>query len=134
METTFENENFGNTNERPNMENTERKPMKLPAPYSGLVLTMGILSIFTFCCCSGILGIIFSIIAIVFAIVSKREVKRNSDLYDENSLGKVNAGKICAIVGLILGLVTLIIAIVVVQSFSSADILESTSAWDQMGY
>lgn len=39
METTFENENFGNTNERPNMENTERKPMKLPAPYSGLVLT-----------------------------------------------------------------------------------------------
>ena len=108
----------------------------LPAPYSNAVLTLGILSIITCCCCNGIIGIILSIIAIVLATKSKREFNLNSDMYDERTLSKVNAGRTCAIIGLTVGLLMFVIAILVVH-LALDDVSSITSyanGWDGLGY
>ncbi len=137
METTYENNNNFNVNENPENEvrqTPKSNGMKMNVPNANLVLTFGIISIFTFCCCSGIVGIIFAIVALIVSIKSKREFRDNSDLYDETSYGKVKAGKTCAIIGLVLGLIMLIIAIVVVNIFSPDELMHVDGGWDQMGY
>ncbi|MBQ1654966.1 MAG: hypothetical protein II060_14390, partial [Bacteroidales bacterium] len=90
----------------------------------------------TCCCCSGILGIIFAIIAIILAVKSKKEFTRNSDLYDENTFGKVNAGKTCAIIGLVVGILMFAIAMIVISVSLSdgASLIDSVGGWNQMGY
>lgn len=113
-----------------------KKEMNLPAPYSNAILTLGILSIITCCCCNGIIGIILSIIAIILATKSKREFKRNSDIYNEKTLGKVNAGRTCAIIGLTVGILMFVIAIILVY-FALDDVSSitgSVNGWDGLGY
>jgi len=113
-----------------------KNELKLPAPHSNAILTLGILSIVTCCCCNGIIGIILSIIAIILATKSKREFKRNSDIYNEKTLGKVNAGRTCAIIGLTVGILMFVIAIIVVH-FALDDvssIATSVNGWDGLGY
>lgn len=113
-----------------------KKEMNLPAPNSNAILTLGILSIITCCCCNGIIGIILSIIAIILATKSKREFKRNSDIYNEKTLGKVNAGRTCAIIGLTVGILMFVIAIILVY-FALDDVSSitgSVNGWDGLGY
>lgn len=115
---------------------TPQNEFNLPAPYSNAILTLGILSIITCCCCNGIIGIILSIIAIILAAKSKKEIRRNSDIYNENTLGKVNAGRTCAIIGLTVGILMFVIAIIVVH-FALDDVSSITSyanGWDGLGY
>ena len=115
---------------------TTQNEFNLPAPYSNAILTLGILSIITCCCCNGIIGIILSIIAIILAAKSKKEIRRNSDIYNENTLGKVNAGRTCAIIGLTVGILMFVIAILVVH-FALDDvsnITNSANGWDGLGY
>ena len=115
---------------------TQKNEFNLPVPNSNAILTLGILSIITCCCCNGIIGIILSIIAIVLAAKSKREFNRNSDMYDERTLGKVNAGRTCAIIGLTVGLLMFVIAILVVH-FALDDVSNITNyanGWDGLGY
>ncbi len=115
---------------------TTQNEFNLPAPYSNAILTLGILSIITCCCCNGIIGIILSIIAIVLAAKSKREFNRNSDMYDERTMGKVNAGRTCAIIGLTVGILMFVIAILVIH-FALDDVSSITSyanGWDGLGY
>jgi hypothetical protein len=137
METAFENSNNYTGNEQTTNENNATRNyngMKMSAPHANLVLTFGIISIFTFCCCSGILGIIFAILALVFAAKSKKEFNANRELYDENSFGKVRSGKTCAIIGLVLGLIIFTIAIVVVNVLSPDELMHIDGGWNQMGY
>ena len=137
METTYENNNNFNVNENSGNEpkqTPKNNGMKMSAPHANLVLSFGIVSIFTFCCCSGILGIIFAILALVFAAKSKKEFNANRELYDETSFGKVRSGKTCAIIGLVLGLIILTIAIVVVNIFSPDELMHIEGGWNQMGY
>jgi len=115
---------------------TQKNEFNLPAPYSNAVLTLGILSIITCCCCNGIIGIILSIIAIVLAAKSKKEFNSNSDMYDERTLSKVNAGRTCAIIGLTVGILMFVIAILVIH-FALDDVSSITSyanGWDGLGY
>ncbi len=77
-------------------------------PNSTLILVFGIVSIVT-CCCYGVLGLIFGIIAIVMA-------KKATALYLENpeqytGYQNVKTGKILAIIGIVLSLVYLIYVI-----------------------
>lgn len=73
--------------------------MKQQLPNATLVLIFGIASIVT-CFCYGILGLIFGIVALVLAKKAKELYEANPDLY----LGYENlkAGKVCAIIGVIL--------------------------------
>lgn len=115
------------------MEN-DNNSLKMPAPHANLILAFGIMSIITFCCCSGVLGIIFSIIAIILAQKSKREFTTNSDLYDENTFGKVSTGKTCAIIGLVLSIIVFIIAIVFMNTIDTNEFLSEYNGWNRLGY
>jgi len=82
---------------------------KQTLPNSTLILVFGILSVFG-CCCYGILGVIFAIVALVLA-------KRATTLYNENpelylGYGNVKIGKILSIIGLILGSIYIIFLII----------------------
>ena len=136
MEDTFEHNGEMPSGESPMTDRQNRGNLRMPAPNANLILVFGIVSIVTCCCCSGILGIIFAIIAIILAVKSKKEFTRNSDLYDENTFGKVNAGKTCAIIGLIVGILMFAIAMIVISVSLSdgASLIDSVGGWNQMGY
>jgi len=74
-------------------------------PNSTLILIFGIVSIVT-CCCYGVLGLIFGIIAIVLAKKATAVYLENPEQYTGYS--NVKTGKILAIIGVILNLVYLI--------------------------
>ncbi len=71
------------------------------------VLVLGILSI-VFCCCYGIIGIILGVIALILAHKGRNIYLNSPELYTEKSFKNMNAGKICAIVGLSLSVLYLI--------------------------
>ncbi|MDX5584249.1 MAG: CCC motif membrane protein [Aureibaculum sp.] len=93
---------------------------KQTLPNSTLVLVLGILSIIG-CCCYGLPGIIFAIIALIVANKSSQLYKENPDSY----IGYQNlkAGKIMAIIGIILS-VLLIIYILWVISYLGWEIFQ----------
>lgn len=70
-------------------------------PNATVVLVLGILSL-VFSCCYGILGLILSIIAIVMASKDLARYNENPSVYNLNSYNNLKAGRICAIIGLIL--------------------------------
>ena len=74
-------------------------------PNSTLILVFGIVSIVT-CCCYGIIGLIFGIIAIVLAKKATVVYLENPEQYTGYS--NVKTGKILAIIGIILNLLYLI--------------------------
>ncbi|MCZ6593451.1 MAG: CCC motif membrane protein [Bacteroidetes bacterium] len=77
-------------------------------PNSTLILVFGIVSIVT-CCCYGIIGLIFGIIAIVLAKKATVVYLENPEQYTGYS--NVKTGKILAIIGIILNLLYLIYVI-----------------------
>ena len=81
---------------------------KQKLPNSTLILVFGIISIVT-CCCYGVLGLIFGIIAIVMS-------KKATALYLENpeqysGYQNVKTGKILAIIGVILSVIYLAVTV-----------------------
>ncbi|WP_231464102.1 CCC motif membrane protein [Pedobacter sp. Leaf132] len=87
-------------------------------PNATIVLVLGILSI-AFCCCYGILGLIPAIIALVLSKKDKALYELNPSMYTESSFKNLKAGRICAIVGLVLNIISLLyyIAIIVIFGF-----------------
>ena len=74
-------------------------------PNATLILVFGIVSIVT-CCCYGIIGLVFGIIAIVLAKKATVVYLENPEQYTGYS--NVKTGKILAIIGIILNLIYLI--------------------------
>lgn len=85
-------------------------------PNATAVLILGILSI-AGCFCYGLTGIVLGIIAIVLAVKAKKLYEQNPGRYTEASFKNMNAGKVCAIIGLSLSamyLITLLIYIFII--------------------
>ena len=83
-------------------------PMQQDLPGAGGILTMGILSIIF----AGLIGLILAIIALSQSSRAIAEYRSNPTGYTASSYSKVKAGRICAIVGLcLLGLVLLILIV-----------------------
>lgn len=80
-------------------------------PNSTLILIFGILSIIT-CCCWGILGLIFGIIALVMAKKAKEIYMAEPETY--SGYNNVKTGRILAIIGIILSAIYLVINIVLI--------------------
>ena len=83
------------------------------APNSTAVLVLGIVSIIG-CFCYGIVGFICGIIALVLYSKSIKQYRLTPEAYTESSVKNLNAGRICAIIGLVLSalyLATVIFAI-----------------------
>jgi hypothetical protein len=100
-------------------------------PNSTLILVFGIISIVT-CCCYGILGLIFGIIAMVMA-------KKATALYMENpeqysGYQNVKTGKILAIIGIILSSLYLIYVIWIFATIGAGGLMEQNQQWmDEFG-
>ncbi|MDR1436756.1 MAG: hypothetical protein LBI65_01425 [Candidatus Symbiothrix sp.] len=69
-------------------------------PNSTLILVFGIISIVA-CCCYAVPGLVFGIIALVLAGKAGSLYNLEPANYTESSYKNVNAGKICAIIGVI---------------------------------
>jgi len=93
--------------------------MQMALPNATAVLVLGILSILS-CCCYGIVGLILGIVALVLAKKDRALYALNPSQYTEGSYKNLNAGRVCAIVGLILNIVYLLICIVFIAMFGFA--------------
>ena len=90
------------------MENSyDSNAPKIDLPNATAVLILGIISIPT-CCCYGIIGLICGIIAIVLAKSASNLYASDPGKYTEGSYKNINAGKICAWIGISLSLIVLL--------------------------
>lgn len=79
-------------------------------PHSSTVLILGILSIFLFCF-AGIVSLIMGILALILAQQANQEYQKAPQLYTLSSYQNVQSGKTCAIVGLLLSVLSLVFII-----------------------
>jgi len=84
------------------------------------ILVLGICSIFPGCICYGIPGIICAIIALALSSKANKLIRENPGMYDEGSKQLVNAGKICAIIGLCLSFIWFLYIILVGVALTGA--------------
>lgn len=90
--------------------------MQQALPNATAVLVLGILSIIT-CCCYGIIGLILGIIALVLSKKDKALYLANTAAYSESSFKNLNAGRICAIIGVIFSVIYLLLNIAFIVMF-----------------
>lgn len=90
--------------------------MQQSLPNATAVLILGILSIVT-CCCYGVIGLILGIIALVLAKKDKGLYNANPVAYTDGSLKNLNAGRICAIIGLVLNIIYLLLYVALIAIF-----------------
>lgn len=103
--------------------------MQQPLPNATAVLVLGIISIVG-CFCYGIPGIICGIIALILAAKSKALYFANPGMYTTGSYNNLVAGRVCAIIGLILCVLCIVLSIVMlskfgIQAFLDPDFLEN---------
>ncbi|MDD3860167.1 MAG: CCC motif membrane protein [Bacteroidales bacterium] len=140
----YANQNLGYAN-----NNTQNNPTQqrnfvynptnilLNIPNSGGILTLGILSIVSLCCCGGFLAPILSIIALAMIPKAKRIYFINPQSYKISSLNNIKAGQICAIIGLAIAAIFWIylIILMIVDGISFNEVNEAINeAWNQTGY
>ncbi|MGA8853562.1 MAG: CCC motif membrane protein [Christiangramia sp.] len=82
---------------------------KSELPNSTLILVFGILSILG-CCCYGVPGVIFAIIALIMSKRANEIYNSNPELY--TGYQNVKTGRILAIIGLVLGALSILSIIV----------------------
>ena len=100
-------------------------------PNSTLILVFGIISIVT-CCCYGILGLIFGIIAMVMAKKATAVYMENPEQY--TGYQNVKTGKILAIIGIILSSLYLIYVIWIFATIGTAGLMDQNQRWmDELG-
>lgn len=78
---------------------------QIALPNATAVLVLGIVSILLCCCYGG--GLITSIIALILASKDTNRYVANPAMYTPGSYSNLKAGKICAIIALVLSLMTI---------------------------
>ena len=99
-----------NTNEQ-SAPSTPQPPAVQAVPYSTSVLVLGIIAIVG-CFCWGIPGLVCGIIALTQATKGKAAYALNPAIYTAASLKNLNAGRICAIIGVCLSAITFVTILV----------------------
>ncbi len=98
------------------IENTKSPDLsqKVPLQNSTAILVLGIFSIVTSWCCGfiAVVGLVLGIVALVLASKATTIYQENPERYTENSFKNVNAGKICAIIGIVISGVLILIGLV----------------------
>lgn len=106
-------------------------PSNLPKrdlPNATAVLVLGIVSIVG-CMCYGLIGAICGIIALVLNSKDKKLLLANPEGYTESSVKNLNAGRICAIIGLSLSALYLVFMIIWIIIYGAA--VFSSMPWQQ---
>ncbi len=88
--------------------------VKEKLPYSQSALILGILSIFTACCCYGIVGVILGFIGLNKAKKAIAIHEENPDLYD--GINNANTGKITSIIGIVFGIIAIVYLVYILSS------------------
>jgi len=88
-------------------------------PNSTGVLVLGILSI-VFCFCYGLVGMVLGIIAIVLGNKANKLYNDNPNTYSESSYKNMKAGKVCAIIGVCLSSLYLVVIIIYIAIVGAA--------------
>lgn len=91
-----------------NFNATGNQPVNLPNATASLVL--GIISIVG-AFCYGIVGVICGIIGLILANKDRKAYQATPELYTPSSYSTSNSGRVCSIIGLILGGIFLLIII-----------------------
>ncbi len=99
---------------------------KQKLPNSTLILVFGIVSIVT-CCCYGVIGLIFGIIALVLANGAMKKYKAEPELYTGYS--SVNTGRILAIIGVVLNVIYLGYIIYIFSTIGYEGLMEMQQEW-----
>ena len=99
-----------------NFLSTSNQPSNLPNATATLVL--GIISLIG-AFCYGIVGVICGIIGLVLANKDRKLYQANPELYSSSSYSTLNAGRVCSIIGLILGSLVVIIMIFYIIFFGA---------------
>lgn len=93
--------------------------MQQALPNATIVLVLGILSIVT-CCCYGVIGLVLGVVALVLSKKDRALYTANIAYYTESSFKNLNAGRVCAIIGLILNILVVLFYIVIIAVFGWA--------------
>ncbi len=96
--------------------------MKEKLPHSQAALILGISSIITACCCYGVVGIILGIIGIIQANKAVSIHNQDPDLY--TGINNANTGKTTSIIGIVLGVITVIVYLYILNSGQYEIIME----------
>ena len=99
-----------------NFLSTSNQPSNLPNATATLVL--GIISLIG-AFCYGIVGVICGIIGLVLANKDRKLYLASPELYSTSSYSTLNAGRVCSIIGLILGSLVVIIMIFYIIFFGA---------------
>lgn len=94
-----------------------------PLPNATPVLVLGIVSIVG-CFCYGLVGIIAGIISLILAKKDTKLYNTNPGAYTLSSYNNLKAGRTCAIVGLALSSIYVLIIIVILIIFGAAIIAD----------
>jgi uncharacterized protein YacL len=113
------------------MENNWNEP-QVALPNAGAILALGIISIVG-CCCYGVVGIICAIIALVMAKSATDLYAADPQRYTQSSYQSVNAGKICAWIGLIPSVLYIIFMIFLVATLGFAMFTDPSVIYDYFG-
>lgn len=99
-------------------------------PNASATLILGILSIVT-CICYGIFGVLLGGLALLISNSSVKMYRENPEAYD--GWQNLNAGRICAIIGLSLGLLYILV-LVVFGATMWPQIMEEMQRQQDQGY
>jgi uncharacterized membrane protein required for colicin V production len=94
---------FQNTPANPTPSQPLINSGQIPLPNSTLILILGIGSIVG-CCCAGIIGLISGGVAVFLGLKEKKLYQQQPEKYTRQSYNNMNAGLICAAVGLVFSL------------------------------
>ncbi len=95
-------------------------------PNSTLILVFGIISIVT-CCCYGVLGLIFGIIALVMAKKATQTYLASPEQY--TGYQNVKTGKILAYIGIALNVIYLIYVIWLFATLGMDGVMNMNQQW-----
>ena len=116
------------------MENNyDSNAPKSELPNSTAILVLGIVSIVGCCCTYGVVGIICGIIALVLGKTATDLYNSNPGKYTESSYKNMNAGKICAWIGLIPSVLYIIFAIWMIATIGLTGLSDPNIILDRLG-
>lgn len=96
-----------------NLENS--RPLEnfgsFPVPNATAVLVLGILSIPGCCCLGGLVGVILGVVALVLAKQAEEAYRLEPGNFTQSSYKNMQAGRVCAIIGLVLSGIALLLVI-----------------------
>ncbi|GED84454.1 DUF4190 domain-containing protein [Streptomyces sp. 6-11-2] len=101
--------------------------MPMP-PQNGMgtaAMVLGILSCTMFCF-YGIFGVVLGVLAVIFGIKGRRKAERG----EANNHGQAQAGLITGIIGIVLGLATIVLLVIGVFYVNNVEV-SSDSTWDE---